>query len=334
MSFRRKRSQTLEELKKSSKLPEEEIINKATTLAKNGVIFNQPNRKGVMVYRLLPFVNVGLFEYFFMKKLEVNERNKEIADLFLKMQDELRDLIQKNYDQIVPSMLKQKAIDRTLPFTTNKETGKEIEIKIDEEIEVPTEKIIPTQKIEELVEKFDDISVGHCFCRHHRDLLGKPCKQTEQRENCFTFGKSARHTSENGFGRLVSKEEALKILKDAANEGLVHKAYHPNFDTTKDETSICNCCTCCCGQAPPNLIGATINATNYRASIDQDKCVGCGTCVEHCHTGVIELNDEDKAEITGEYCIGCGTCAQNCPEDAISLVEDPRIVRIPPPRRS
>ncbi len=245
-AFHWKRSQTLEELKKSSKLPEEKIIKKATTLAKIGVMFNQPNSKGVMVYRLLPLVNVGIFEYFFMGKLEINKRNKEIADLFKKLQYELREFIQKEYDTVVPTLLDQPPIDRTLPVFKNIE-GTSIKVEINQEIDVPIEKILPTQRVEELVEKFDDIAVGHCFCRHHRDLLGDPCKQTDQRENCFTFGKSARHVSENGFGRLVSKEEALKILKKAEEDDLIHKAYHPNFDINRDETSICNCCSCCCG---------------------------------------------------------------------------------------
>ena len=44
--------------------------------------------------------------------------------------------------------------------------------------------------------------------------------------NCFTFGKSARHTVSNGFAKKVDKKEALKILKEAESAGLVHKAFH------------------------------------------------------------------------------------------------------------
>ena len=334
MAFKRKRSQTLEELKKTSKLPENIILEKATALAKRGVMVNQPNRYGVMVFRLMPFIDVGVFEYTFMKKLAYSDEEKQLADLYKKLKTELTDFVQKEYDTVIPMLLKKLPVDRTIPFYTNEATGDAIEIKVDEELDVPTEQVLLSQTVEELINKFDDIAVGHCYCRHHKDLLGEPCKQTDQRENCFTIGKSARHVSENGFGRLVSKEEALKILKEAENDDLVHKAYHLNFDLKKDEHSICNCCTCCCGQAPKNLIGVTVNATNFKASIDQDLCVGCGTCVEHCHSGVIELNDDNKAEIFGDYCIGCGACASHCPENAISLITGQRIVRIPPPRRT
>ena len=69
-AFRKKKSQTMDQLKESSGLSEEEIEKKVKVLAKIGLIFNQPNSQGLMVFRLMPFVNVGIFEYMFMKELE------------------------------------------------------------------------------------------------------------------------------------------------------------------------------------------------------------------------------------------------------------------------
>jgi len=328
MAFEEQKSQTLEQLKESSGLSEEVILKKVGKLAKKGLIFDQPNRQGMRVYRLMPFINVGVFEYTFMKKLEYSDEEKELATLYEKLGKESTKKWVSVYDVLDGYLKKMRPIDRTIPFTENKETGKEIKIIVNKELEVPEQRILPTQKVEELVEKFDDIAVGHCFCRHHNDLLGDSCKQTDKRENCFTFGKSARYTSDQGFSRLISKEEALKILKEAEQDGLVHKAYHPKFDVKRDETSICNCCSCCCGQA----LNPTVNASSYIAQVNQDQCVGCGTCVEKCYYGAMKLNEEEKAERIGEHCIGCGVCAYFCPENAISLVEDERIVRYIPPR--
>ena len=330
MAFRRQKSQTMEQLKASCNLSEDEILKNVAALAKKGLIFNQPNRKGVIVYRVMPFINVGIFEYTFMKKLEYSEDEKELADLYEKLKKEARRSWFSNYDAFLTYLQRMQPIDRTIPFTTNKASGEELEIVVDKELEVPEQKILPALKVEELIEKFDDIAVGHCYCRHQKDLLGESCKQTDIRENCFTFGKSARYTSAQGFARMVSKEEALRILKKSEEDGLVHKAYHPNFDIKRDETSICNCCTDCCGQAG----GPTVNATNYISQVNQDLCVGCGTCVENCHTNSMKLNDEGKAERIGDYCIGCGICAYFCPENAISLVENERIVRIPPKKHN
>jgi MinD superfamily P-loop ATPase containing an inserted ferredoxin domain len=331
-AFMDQKSQTMEQLKESSKLSEEDILKKVTMLAKRGVIFNQPNSKGVIVYRLLPLINVGTFEYYFMGKLEINDESREVSALFDKIYDDLRNMVQQNYDTLVPFLLKVPPVDRTVPLLNNKPKNEKVKIIINETIDGAVDRIVPTQHVEELIQKFDEIALGHCFCRHHKDVAGVPCKQTKERENCFSFGKSARFTSEQGFSRMITKEEALKVLKKAEEDGLVHKAYHPNFDTTKDETSICNCCRCCCGNSVANMIAPITNATNYLAVVNTDTCIGCGTCVKKCQTGAAFLNDDKKAQRKEELCIGCGVCAHFCPVNAISLIEGERIVRIPPRR--
>jgi NAD-dependent dihydropyrimidine dehydrogenase PreA subunit len=332
-SFAEKKSQTMEQLKQSSGLPEDEILRKVKALASRGVIFNQPNSKGVMVYRLLPLFNVGTFEYKFMGKLEKTPRDREISDLFTQLFADLRNLVQDNYDVIVPVLMNMPPVDRTVPVWENKPRKETVKIVINQKLEGATERVVPSRRVEELIQKFDEIALGHCFCRHYKDMTGNPCKQTAERETCFTFGKSARFTSEQGFSRMITKEEALKVLKKAEEDGLVHKAYHPNFDITKDETSICNCCRCCCANAVDNMIAPISTVTHFLAQVNADLCVGCGKCVEKCHTYAAYLGDDKKAHRKEERCIGCGVCAHFCPKNAVTLVEGERIVRIPPPRR-
>ena len=50
-------------------------------------------------------------------------------------------------------------------------------------------------------------------------------------------------------------------------------------------------------------------------SIDHDKCVGCGTCVETCPADVIRLNEKlEKSQITyPEDCQSCHLCRLFCP---------------------
>jgi NAD-dependent dihydropyrimidine dehydrogenase PreA subunit len=328
MAFENNISQSMEQLKKSSGLSKEEILKKTDTLAKKGVLFNQPSSKGIMVYRLLPIARQ--FEYTFMKKLEKTEEYNQLAKLFHNFNKEIRDFYYKNQERFETSLKAIPPIDRTIPILENRETGKELTIIVNEELIPPTEYILPTQRIKQLIEKYDDIAVGNCYCRQHNEFLGNPCKQIELIPSCFTLGKSARHTSNHGFSKLVSKEEALKILKKCEDAGLVHKAYHLHSDINKEEVAICNCCSCCCLTAREGLIFPVANATNYLASIDLDLCIGCGKCVEKCYNKAIKLNENDKAERIEEYCVGCGVCAYFCPENAISLVEGPRIVRIKP----
>jgi len=345
MAFKKKTSLTMDQLKESLiainlELTDDEIKEIGSTLAKNGIMFNQPSSNGTMIYRVLPFWNVGIFEYVFMGGgwAGGDEKvNKKLASLFSQLNKESVNFIQSNYDAVVSGMDKMPAPDRTVPIRTNKD-GDEIEIVVNNELEVPQEWIVPVQEIDKIIEKFDEIAVAHCFCRFHEHLdhegEGQSCAQVDPNdENCFTFGKSARHVAENGFGRMITKEEARQIMRDSESAGLIHKAYHPRFDITRDETSVCNCCSDCCGNSAKKGKFPIVNASMFLAVVDEDMCVGCGTCVEKCPHKAIYL-ENDKAVRIEEKCIGCGVCAYFCPEQAIKLVQSPRIVRIPPKRLS
>ena len=114
-AFDKKASQTLAELKVSSGMPENDIDGLANSLARKGLLFNQPNTAGLMVYRLLPLMTVGLMEYTFMGPLQWNEKEKELAVLFQRLIDAVRDQVQENYDAFVPVFNMSPPVDRTVP---------------------------------------------------------------------------------------------------------------------------------------------------------------------------------------------------------------------------
>lgn len=55
--------------------------------------------------------------------------------------------------------------------------------------------------------------------------------------------------------------------------------------------------------------------------IDQDKCNGCGICVDACHEGAIGLVDGKARLMRDDYCDGLGDCLPTCPTGAINFVE-------------
>ena len=55
--------------------------------------------------------------------------------------------------------------------------------------------------------------------------------------------------------------------------------------------------------------------------IDEDKCTGCGICVDACHEGAIGLVNGKAKLMRDDYCDGLGDCLPACPTGAISFEE-------------
>ena len=59
------------------------------------------------------------------------------------------------------------------------------------------------------------------------------------------------------------------------------------------------------------------------ASVDENLCTGCGSCVEICAFGAISMHSQegvlDCSEIDPLLCTGCGNCVVACPVKAINL---------------
>ncbi len=59
----------------------------------------------------------------------------------------------------------------------------------------------------------------------------------------------------------------------------------------------------------------------YNATVDPDKCVGCGECVDVCPVEVYELQDGKSNPVNGEECLGCESCVEVCEHGAITIEE-------------
>ncbi|MFW6110438.1 MAG: ATP-binding protein [Thermoproteota archaeon] len=56
-------------------------------------------------------------------------------------------------------------------------------------------------------------------------------------------------------------------------------------------------------------------------TVDDEKCTGCGTCVEVCPVEVYVLQSEKAVPENVEECLVCRACETQCPEGAILVVE-------------
>ena len=197
---------------------------------------------------------------------------------------------------------------------------------------IPQLRVIPLEQTvdyEQSIAQYDDlkalidiagepIAVMECICRKGADLIEEPCKKTKLIESCFVFRGGAKSFIEKGLAREISKEEALKLLEKAEEDGLVLQP-----GNSQKPMNICTCCGCCCGvlssqKQLPEL--AQFFATNYYAEVDSELCVGCGICEDRCNVDAIQIED-NISEVNRARCIGCGVCVPTCTSEAISLIK-------------
>ncbi len=61
--------------------------------------------------------------------------------------------------------------------------------------------------------------------------------------------------------------------------------------------------------------------TKAMIEINEEKCIGCGLCVNACQQSVIKLENGKAKVVQGDFCDGLGKCLPVCPVDAIRFLE-------------
>ncbi len=67
-----------------------------------------------------------------------------------------------------------------------------------------------------------------------------------------------------------------------------------------------------------NIFSMNVRASE-KATVDVDKCVSCGKCVEVCPFGAMVMPDGGRAMVVELMCEGCGVCKLVCPTNAIEV---------------
>jgi Pyruvate/2-oxoacid:ferredoxin oxidoreductase delta subunit len=259
-----------------------ELEEKLEAMANKGLVF-RIRRKGITSYRAAPFM-IGLYEY------SVKRVDKELAALFKEYYEAA--YINNLGSHNIPGF-------KVIPVEESIESGIAL---------------LPYQKLEESVRAARKIAVTDCVCRKEAKLLGEGCNHPM--ESCLSFGVAAEYYIDSGLGREISAEEAIKILEETDNSGLIHAGAN-----SKHLSNICNCCPCCCAALKAITKGGSYRQRHFNAvfeaMVDEVECTACEICLERCPVGAIEV--EDIAIVDRDKCLGCGLCASSCPTEAIDL---------------
>ncbi len=259
---------------------EEELEKLLKTMLKKGLVVHS-SRNGIETYMQAQFV-IGIWEY------QVNSLTEELI---------------KDFNEYVPyltaEMKKQKTQQlRVVPVgaSINAEIG-----------------IMEYEEAEKIIRAQSKIIVAPCICRKEHSLLDKGCGKPI--ETCLVFSGGAYFYEERNIGRSISQDEAIEILHNGIENGLVLQP-----GNSKKPQNLCMCCSCCC-QILKNLKNnekpAKIINSSYFAKVDEDQCTACEACEEVCPMNAITI--EETAFVDIDRCIGCGLCVTRCDFESISL---------------
>ncbi|MBC7249663.1 MAG: 4Fe-4S binding protein [Anaerolineae bacterium] len=256
-------------------------------MARKGLIRAQKG-EGQLVFGLMPFA-VGFYE-----------------EQLPRMDEELAALFEQYYQETQGGAIIRDAppVHRVIP--------------VEEAIPFDLE-IFPYERASELLEGAKAWGVRDCICRVQQRLVGKGCDHPV--ENCLVFAPVESAFDHSEVTRAITKEEALRILHEAEEAGLVHStANHRD-----QHFYICNCCTCSCGilrGVAEFGIPTAIASSDFHAVVETEVCAGCGDCLERCQFGALSV-PEDVCVVDYARCVGCGLCATVCPTGALHLERRP-----------
>ena len=163
---------------------------------------------------------------------------------------------------------------------------------------IPVESAIPAeaQQIDnERVSKYIEDNNGHlsvtpCQCRRVRRMMGEGSGDLDE-GLCIFMGHVADMFNRTGKGKPVSVAEARALVQKCDERGCVHQITTLHQGET---FAICNCQPESCLALGVSQYYNTpdTSRSNYVAEIDQEKCVACGQCTDHCANNAIQMGQK------------------------------------------
>lgn len=246
----------------------EELLQEMSVI---GLIeYNWENKDHVKQY-ILPMFVPGCAEFMMMNEKQVEE-HPELADFF------------ENMSRL--------PLEKITPMVPLGGAGIGMHVIPVEQAIPATQQSVSVEHISYWLKKYENkYAVGACSCRRQQRVRGEGTGEIEG-ELCIGMGDMADYLVETGKGRYIDLNEVLEILQRAEDNGFVHQI--TNIDGEDKIFAICNCAPGVCNALRTSQLFNTPNLSRsaYRASVESDKCVACGRCVEFCPTGAAKLGQK------------------------------------------
>lgn len=267
------------------------------TMARRGLIGVEVGDEGLR-FCLMPFV-FGIYE------MQMSTMDAEFARLF---EEYFRQAFER-------AMAVQPPLHRVIPSVSlNRDT-----------------EVSPYESAAEIVGRGKSWGLQACICRKQKALIGEACGHPV--DVCLAIGQVPGAFDRLPMFRALTRVQALTILREAAEAGLVHTV----SNRQEGISYICNCCTCSCGLLRGMAefgIANVVARSAFVNRVDAELCIGCELCIDRCQFDALAMDGTVKpavARVDAARCVGCGVCILACDQSALALVHRPaKEVATPP----
>jgi len=280
-------------------------------LASRGLLLDLEYQEGCRY--VLPPPMAGFFEFSLMR-VRTDVDQKVLSELFYQylnvQEDFVRDLFTRGETQLGRVFVQEPALTEEMSLH-----------------------VLDFEKASEVIATAPYIGLGVCYCRHKMQHVDRACDKPT--DICMTFDSTARSLIAHDLIRKIDVPEAMDLLGQAYDEGLVQFGENvrefPQF--------MCHCCGCCCEALLASkrfALDHPVHTSAFIPELHGELCKGCGKCVKTCPLDALSLGPVDdpasrkqRANLDEELCLGCGVCVRACRHDGITMAERPERIITP-----
>jgi ferredoxin len=198
-------------------------------------------------------------------------------------------------------------------------------IVIQESIDVQENIVLPSEIVHHYIDQANHLWImNHCICRQ-----GEDCQDYPQDLGCLFMGDAVLGINSklgHEVSRLEAHDH-IKKAQDLGLVHLIGRnkldSIWLGVGPGEKLMTVCNCCPCCClfkilPDLPDDISRAVTKMTGVNVFVSED-CIGCEMCASNDVCFVEAISMVDGRAVIDEKCRGCGRCVEICEQQAISI---------------
>ena len=192
-----------------------------------------------------------------------------------------------------------------------------------------TRHVLGAQTVSNLDEALEIINTAHDVYLHRCNCMRSTHPNHPEVFRCIFLNHSADYARRNmpNTGILNDPHTGKFVDLEVAKEIIIRERQNGHFTQVMFSPRpyvecICNCDQFCARWKVPELPWGNTPSFKISEATEPDRCDDCGTCLKVCYSKAISIFEDREGHhvvVNQDKCIGCGLCTEHCPKGVFEL---------------